>query len=71
MKFEVTLTGVTHRISDAGDEADGKRRATIQLYDGDQPIDGATIVRPLPPAVASRAQVGDRWTISLQREVKL
>lgn len=59
MKFEVTMTGVTVAISDPAANPDGRRRATIQLY------------RPLAPAVASRARVGDRWTIAVQREVAI
>ena len=69
MKFEVTLTGVTHSISGPDDR--GVRRATIQLYDGDTPIEGARVERAIPATVASRSRVGDRWTISLHREVKL
>lgn len=68
MNYVVQITGVTLAISDPAAHPDGRRRATIQLYDGDTPIPGATIDRPIAPAVASRARVGDRWTVSLQRE---
>lgn len=69
MKFEVTITGVTTAIGQPDDR--GVRRATIQLYDGDTPIDGAQVERAIPASIAGRSRVGDRWTVSLQREVAL
>lgn len=67
MNFELALTGVTVEITEPREET-RCRHAIVALYDGDRPL-GVSVERPIPNFVASRSKVGDRWAVSLHREV--